>query len=172
MESLAHWGKVIIKKILKNGNIMKYRLIDSPLRPSAHLASAAVAVLTGHQQMRQIAVPQIAVKTIGSRLVQQAVYTPIKLSCHKLLCAAPGRIPPHYSSFFIFRYQTRHFVKPVIPPFRKLPVYNQFKISHHPVHTLLSQAAFYSMIQTKQQLSARRTVSPKLPARTESGKQL
>lgn len=52
---------------------MQGRLIDGALYGSPDLTATAIAVLIVHQQIGQIAMPQIAVKAIAARLVNQPV---------------------------------------------------------------------------------------------------
>ena len=67
MEPFAYRTEVIVKKLLEYLHVMQRRMVDGSQNRPPHLTAAAVAVLMSHQQMGQIAVPQIAVKPVSSR---------------------------------------------------------------------------------------------------------
>ena len=59
---------------------MQRRLVDGPFYAAPNLAGHAVTVFVVHEKIRQITVPEIAVKAMGRSQFQQIVHTVIKKS--------------------------------------------------------------------------------------------
>ena len=55
-------AKIKVIEFLENADVMQCRIVDGTDDLSADLAATAVAVLVIHQEIGQIAVPQIPVK--------------------------------------------------------------------------------------------------------------
>ena len=116
MELPAHEAEIMAEKLLKYAHVMECGLIDRSLYLPPHLTAPAVTVLMNHQKMRQVAVPQISVKSIGPCQIQQfmnAAVEHIPQSRH---------IPPAQHALLILRHQPRHILQQPIPALCKLPV--------------------------------------------------
>ena len=84
--------EIIIIKLLEENNIMENGLIDGSFHSAADLAGHTVAVLVVYQKVRQIAMPEIAVKTVVSGQFQQSVQHIVDAVPHLRLCLTRGTV--------------------------------------------------------------------------------
>ena len=98
---------------------MQRRIVDGAGNLSADLTSAAVAVLVVHQKICQITVPQIPMKSVITRQVDQVMDTLVK-QCRHVLCIVIFII--------VMGHEKCHVIQQF--PILKITIYDQFFFSH------------------------------------------
>ena len=119
MKLLHHGCKIKIIEFLENADVMQCRIVDGTDDLSADLAATAVAVLVIHQEIGQIAVPQIPVETVIACQIDQIMNALVK-QCR------------HIFRVVIFVIVMGHEERHVIQQFSvlEITVYDQFFFSH------------------------------------------
>ena len=78
IQAIHHPPEIIIVPFLKYGNVVKYRAVDRPLHFPSHFTGQAVTIFVIYKKIRQIAVPQVPVKTVVSCHFQQPVHAAVQ----------------------------------------------------------------------------------------------
>ena len=119
MKLLHHGCKIKVIEFLENADVMQCRIVDGTDDLSADLAATAVAVLVIHQEIGQIAVPQIPVETVITCQIDQIMNALVK-QCR------------HIFRVVIFVIVMGHEERHVIQQFSvlEITVYDQFFFSH------------------------------------------
>ena len=98
---------------------MQRRFVDGADNLSADLTSAAVAVLVVHQEIGQVTVPQIPMKSVITRQIDQIMDALVKQCCHILRIVIFILVMGHQKCHIIQQF-----------PVLKITIYDQFFFSH------------------------------------------